>query len=364
VVPFDDANQPDAPTPLRSTRRLIKVDYSAIQMDDEEEEEASDGETGGGGGTAKPWRRTAYDLATQCPSRRASLRRHTIVVCSPSCGGTNGSGSVSVPQSRPASRQTASTPSDESIAGTLPEMSWSRSSLQDDLWQMKTWQEECLSLTLEEIVHIRSVLTKAELESLPVEGHVKEDAEKGKVCFLCMKTRFSIFGPWGQMCKLCKRTVCNKCYSKMRIPTEHFSHVPVVALSPGLLSPELDDTFPRALFNRLVVPDRKAVGSAPSSPKLNRSAPPSQMSTSMISDSGHQSLPPTSTMSTPTGTLRARFSRSKTLGRPEEKAEKLKGLEMIVCHDCKTMVIQIIKSSRTSRNNAIRNLTLNLSPVY
>lgn len=91
---------------------------------------------------------------------------------------------------------------------------------------------------------------------------------------------------------------------QMRIPTEHFSHVPVVALSPGLLSPDIDDSFPRALYNRLVVPERKAVGSAPSSPKLNRSAPPSQMSTSMISDSGHQSLPPTSTMSTPTGTLR------------------------------------------------------------
>lgn len=45
----------------------------------------------------------------------------------------------------------------------------------------KQWQAECLSLTLEEIVHIRSVLTKAELESLPVEGHVKEDVEKRKV---------------------------------------------------------------------------------------------------------------------------------------------------------------------------------------
>lgn len=38
-------------------------------------------------------------------------------------------------------------------------------------------------MTLEEIVHIRSVLTKAELESLPVEGQVKEDVEKGKVLF-------------------------------------------------------------------------------------------------------------------------------------------------------------------------------------
>jgi len=62
-------------------------------------------------------------------------------------------------------------------------MSWSRTSLQDELLQSKNWQQamECLSLTLEEIVHIRSVLTKAELESLPVEGHVKDDVEKRKV---------------------------------------------------------------------------------------------------------------------------------------------------------------------------------------
>lgn len=75
--------------------------------------------------------------------------------------------------------------------------------------------DERLSLTLEEIVHIRSVLTKAELESLPVEGRVKEDVEKRRVCFLCLKTRFGILGPWGQRCRLCERTVCVKCYSKV-----------------------------------------------------------------------------------------------------------------------------------------------------
>jgi spire-like protein len=62
--------------------------------------------------------------------------------------------------------------------------------------------------------------------------------------------------------------------------------------------------------------------------------------------------------------IRSRLGRSKTVGRPEAKKEKLKGLQMNVCHDCKTMVIQIIKSSRANRTNAIRNLTLNLSPVY
>lgn len=43
--------------------------------------------------------------------------------------------------------------------------------------------DDRLSLTLEEIVHIRSVLTKAELEVLPVEGRVKEDVEKRRVSF-------------------------------------------------------------------------------------------------------------------------------------------------------------------------------------
>lgn len=82
----------------------------------------------------------------------------------------------------------------------------------------------------------------------------------------------------------------------MRIPTEHFSHVPVVALSPSMLSPsDPEDTFPRSLASKLL-PD--GVGSAPTSPKLTRSAPPSQMSTSLISD-GPISLPPSSPSYTP-----------------------------------------------------------------
>ncbi|CAB0020655.1 unnamed protein product, partial [Nesidiocoris tenuis] len=80
----------------------------------------------------------------------------------------------------------------------------------------------------------------------------------------------------------------------MRIPTEHFSHVPVVALSPSMLSPsESEDSFPKALVNKLMTSERAGVGSAPTSPKMSRSAPPSQMSTSLISD-GPISLPPSS----------------------------------------------------------------------
>lgn len=89
----------------------------------------------------------------------------------------------------------------------------------------------------------------------------------------------------------------------MRIPTEHFSRVPVFALSPGLSSPEGSDdgsnspTFGRSLMNRLLAtnaappaapaaapqqaPQRfNSVGSAPTSPSSARrtssSATPTQ----------------------------------------------------------------------------------------
>ncbi|XP_065200343.1 protein spire isoform X2 [Planococcus citri] len=402
IVPYDsvkNANSENNRFSQRqgSTRRLIKVDYSVIQNtddddDDEEEEEeekyASDPKIHSNSddlakvtqqnamcrtGTVSSANKNSssgilsqsdeknlepYDLATQCPSRK-SMRRHTVVC---TISNAHGNGSLSVPQSRPVSRNTSTPPAEDSLSYTLPEMSWSRSSLQEELFESKQWQDECLSLTLEEIVHIRSVLTKAELESLPVEGHVKDDVEKRKVCFLCLKTRFSIFGPWGQICKLCSRTVCSKCYSKMRIPTEHFSHVPVVALSPTLLSPvENEYSITNAILSRLNGHDAKrgSVGSAPTSPKLSRASPlPNKMSASF--HDGAESLNASPAHSLPE---KRRFSQDKSSGR-SSKAEKLKGLEMIVCMDCKTMVIQIIKSSRINRSNILHSLTLDLTPVY
>ena len=40
---------------------------------------------------------------------------------------------------------------------------------------------QTLDLSLEEVVHIRSVLTRAELEALPLDGCLKQDVEKRKV---------------------------------------------------------------------------------------------------------------------------------------------------------------------------------------
>ncbi|XP_037811327.1 protein spire isoform X2 [Lucilia sericata] len=283
--------------------------------------------------TTRVTRRTTYDLATQCESRRVSARRHTIVGCQSNFDETH-----SMPPSRPDSRQSdvhenvggdnvstakqlhnnynqqqehqqqqqqqlkrSQSPNNEDIN----KMSNSSSSLgpwNKSFMDEKTWNErgdDRLSLTLEEIVHIRSVMTKAELEGLPVGIRVKEDVEKRKICFLCLRTRFSIFGPWGIQCKICQRTVCSKCYTKMRIPSEHFRNVPLVLISPSLLaspagsstpSPShharyvhssstgniLDETFPKSLIERLMGSEaerkaRNSVGSAPSSPKHQRS---------------------------------------------------------------------------------------------
>ncbi len=72
-----------------------------------------------------------------------------------------------------------------------------------------------LDLTLAEVVHIRTVLTKAELEGLTIDAGLREDLERAKVCFLCMKVKFGIFN-WSYTCQLCQHAVCSGCLTKVR----------------------------------------------------------------------------------------------------------------------------------------------------
>ena len=72
-----------------------------------------------------------------------------------------------------------------------------------------------LDLTLAEVIHIRSVLTKAELEGLTIDSNLRDDLERGKVCFLCMRVRFGIF-TWSYSCQLCRHAVCSGCVTKVR----------------------------------------------------------------------------------------------------------------------------------------------------
>ncbi|KAH8282275.1 hypothetical protein KR054_006535 [Drosophila jambulina] len=424
----------------------------------------------------------SYDLATQCESRRASLRRHTIVGCQSNLDETH-----SMPPTRPESRQSddvnketpkrSPNPTDEAASSTSSLGPWNKSFMDKQTWMERG--DDRLSVTLAEIVHIRSVMTKAELEGLPMDVRVKEDVEKRRVCFLCLRTRFSFFGPWGIQCKLCQRTVCAKCYTKMRIPSEHFRNVPLVLISPSLLSSPassstpspshhaqqahssstgniMDDQFPKSLIERLLrsesdrkvrlrvalleiensckiifcfgLKTRSTVGSAPSSPKHQRSnmstpgisvgpgaaaVAPGQavealhdqaamsasysaamrpsgvqhqhqkqqynnaMSRSM---EGPRSLPVHSPAYRPlsnNSTLerKSRFSRGfnlfssgSHLAQTPEQKENLRGEQVTVCNDCQGLVNEItssVKQKRSSaRNRTIQNLTLDLTPVW
>ncbi|XP_063698663.1 protein spire isoform X2 [Culicoides brevitarsis] len=393
-------------------------------------------------------RRTTYDLATQCESRRSSMRRHTIVGCSKSFSVT--SESKSLPGSRPDSRQRQNdaSPAPPSVvaAPVVPEKSsevinethseknsqpepvWTNS-LDELQWKETLNATDKLSLTLDEIIHIRSVMTKAELEGLPVGIKIKEEVERRKLCFLCLRTRFSLFGQRGVNCKLCDRTVCIKCFTKMRIPREHFRHVPVVLLSPSILSSPaisntpspihhaqsggfgVEESFSRTLMERLMRPEmdrksRNTVGSAPSSPKNQRSNSvtpmqhPNKMSMSLTGTLDNNNKENGSIMSqsidgpkSMTGSYygfaqspaktqsncstldrKSRFSRGFTLTMSNSsqavdvQKENLRGELMAVCNDCRSLVLEIIRSSKqtrsSARNYAIKNLTLDLSPVY
>nr|XP_042908882.1 protein spire isoform X2 [Parasteatoda tepidariorum] len=233
-----------------------------------------------------------------------------------------------------------------------------------DYWKSSQWQSlECLSLTLEEVVHIRNVLTKAELESLIVDPTLYDDICKGKVCFTCKQVRFSFFGPWKIKCKMCERTVCDKCSSKMRIPTEHFARIPVYMLSPTPSPPpeeEASHSFWK--FSEMFGKSEAKENLETVTPKLPRQkttvdseCPKRKLtfrhseSVDMIADKMGKGPLPTSRRK------RTNLQRSKTLAPPEAsnkkkssaaEDDKLKGPLVPVCKDCKVMVCNIIMASQ------------------
>ena len=92
-----------------------------------------------------------------------------------------------------------------------------------------------LNLTLEEVRHIRTALTRAELEvSEKIRqklGHPKNipdhifpqglppSVSQGRLCFSCMNSKFGLF--WrGHPCNLCSMLICGKCVNKVGVPRE------------------------------------------------------------------------------------------------------------------------------------------------
>ncbi|XP_072854887.2 protein spire homolog 1 isoform X1 [Pogona vitticeps] len=176
---------------------------------------------------------------------------------------------------------------------------------------------ECLALTVEEVMHIRQVLVKAELEKYQQYKDVYTALKKGKLCFCCRTRRFSFF-TWSYTCQFCKRPVCSQCCKKMRLPSKPYSTLPIFSLGPSAL--QKGESFMR-----------------PDKPSLSH----------------HRSLKGIPRLS----------SKAKSVDRSDEEALFPKELmedwsTMEVCVDCKKFISEIINSSRRSLSLANKRARL------
>uniref|UniRef100_A0A8C4PYD4 Spire-type actin nucleation factor 1b n=1 Tax=Eptatretus burgeri TaxID=7764 RepID=A0A8C4PYD4_EPTBU len=85
-------------------------------------------------------------------------------------------------------------------------------------------------LSVAEVMHIRRVLVKAELEKEQQHKEMYNALKKGKMCFCCRIKRFSIFN-WSYTCQFCKSPVCAQCCKKMRLPHKHTERIPIGVLA-------------------------------------------------------------------------------------------------------------------------------------
>ncbi|XP_023378469.1 protein spire homolog 2, partial [Pteropus vampyrus] len=106
------------------------------------------------------------------------------------------------------------------------------------LWLEFSHPVESLALTVEEVMDVRRVLVKAEMEKFLQNKELFNSLKKGKIC-CCCRTKFPLFS-WPPTCLFCKRAVCTSCSIKMKMPSKKLSHIPVYTL--GFESPQRTST--------------------------------------------------------------------------------------------------------------------------
>ncbi|XP_077052339.1 protein spire homolog 1 isoform X2 [Siphateles boraxobius] len=190
----------------------------------------------------------------------------------------------------------------------------SKSLLSPDNKEEFCYPVECLTLTVEEVMHIRQVLVKAELEKFQQYKEVYNALKKGKLCFSCRTKKFSLF-TWSYTCQFCKRPVCSQCCKKMKLPSKPHASLPISSLGPSIL------------------PKKESGASAPAE------------KTSSASSHKRHSLQRSMSRSSKHG---ERSSSKDELELPAQFTEDWSTME--VCVDCKKFINDIISNSR-------RNLT-------
>ncbi|CAL8296972.1 unnamed protein product [Lota lota] len=188
---------------------------------------------------------------------------------------------------------------------------------------------ECLALTVEEVMHIRQVLVKAELEKFQQYKDIYTALKKGKLCFSCRTKRFSLF-TWSYNCQFCKRPVCSQCCKKMRLPSKPYCTLPIYSLGPSAMSKE------------------DASVAAPSSSSQSDKTP---------FGSGHNRH---SLRRTVSKLSKQSSKEGRSLDEPELPKELTEDwATMEVCVDCKKFITEIISSSRRSLSVATKRARLN-----
>ncbi|KAI6077714.1 Protein spire-like protein 2 [Aix galericulata] len=179
------------------------------------------------------------------------------------------------------------------------------SSSSKHLWLEFSHPVESLALTVEEMINVRRVLVKAEMEKFQQSKELYNSLKKGKVgagaaggrvvptlppwcspCLCpqvccCCRTKFPLFS-WPSACLFCKRSVCTSCSLKvrdlpgsvppapvpvpvlvMKMPSKKLAHIPVYALGfeslPGSLLAKALPLRRRETFHSLQGPGWRRV---------------------------------------------------------------------------------------------------------
>ncbi|XP_047461427.1 protein spire homolog 1 isoform X2 [Mugil cephalus] len=194
---------------------------------------------------------------------------------------------------------------------------------------------ECLTLTVDEVMHIRQVLVKAELEKFQQYKEVYNALKKGKLCFSCRTKKFSLF-TWAYTCQFCKRPVCSQCSKKMRLPSKPYSTLPIYSLGPSAMAKDEAGASSAA-----AEADKNPFGPAHTRHSLRRSFKFSKQSSGGGGGSG--------------GSKDGHSQDEPEL--PKELTEDWVTME--VCVDCKKFITEIISSSKRSLCVATKRARLN-----
>ncbi|XP_070821781.1 protein spire homolog 1 isoform X4 [Chaetodon trifascialis] len=226
---------------------------------------------------------------------------------------------------------------------------------------------ECLSLTVEEVMHIRQVLVKAELEKFQQYKEIYNAMKKGKLCFCCRTKRFSFF-TWSYVCQFCKKPVCSQCCKKMRLPSKPYSSLPIYSIGST-------NTLPRERIHAMATvgqglsvaegPGPSAVGMATASSSLKGATAGASKGAGKSSGAAAAVKSEKSSSATPRHNIQktmSKFSKHGSLKSHEELELPPELTEdwatMEVCVDCKKFITDIIASSKHSLSLATKRARL------